>query len=605
MGTRLGLKLWSVVGILGVGGALTLAVRHHTAHGAEHATRSASAAAPQALSMWGDSARSYGIDFSTRVATSTGQLMTGFQLSGPLALSARHTANGVVVDAQFAGSLRSDTSAPGTDPDTAAQQLSAAAHRPFQLQFDEHGTLVFARGEPGTPPFIGRIWTALGEYLQLSSSPGGARWQARENDASGAYSAQYDDAGNGQISKRKLRYDSLVTQSLKSYEVVTSSARFELESDELKSVELSEDLRATFNEGAPLPGFEGVTKLRLSRRSDSAASVAPLVSAVPFDQLARQERDAAIDQQLMNKMTLAEALTEVQAFEQIGHDKAKNDAAGRAFSTLTALLRRDPSALAAVRQRLAKDGPLAGTLLAALRDASTPETQKLLSELAGPKSPLGDVSRLEAARSLSLVMTPTTDTVGTLEQLRTDPLVGVQATYGLGTALGRLGKSDPETATQIRQTLTTQLSGTSDAGSQAAVLTSFGNAGDPATLDVIRAYVVNPEPRVRAAAAQALRHIPGQDADALLVRLCADANEDVRYSALDAVGERTPSQVLIATVASLIVAESALRPRVKAVNIAARWYPSAPDLRPSLQLVASNDTNADLRNIAKVALERS
>ncbi|MDP9151649.1 MAG: hypothetical protein M3O36_17140 [Myxococcota bacterium] len=53
---------------------------------------------------------------------------------------------------------------------------------------------------------------------------------------------------------------------------------------------------------------------------------------------------------------------------------------------------------------------------------------------------------MEAARSLSLVATPTGDTVQSLKDLRTDPTVGAQATFGLGSALHRLQEQDPTLA---------------------------------------------------------------------------------------------------------------------------------------------------------------
>ena len=189
-----------------------------------------------------------------------------------------------------------------------------------------------------------------------------------------------------------------------------------------------------------------------------------------------------------------------------------------------------------------------------------------------------------------------------LEGLRADPTVGLQATYGLGTALHNLQHEDPELAAEARTALTGELSSTTDPGTQAAALTALGNAGDPDTLQLIRGYVTSGEASVRAAAAQALRRIPGSEADALLAQLCTDADANVRYSAIDAIAERSPVAVLVAATSALAVTESALQVRAKAVNLVAEWYPKDSALGVTLRQIESGDTNADLRNVAKVAL---
>lgn len=98
--------------------------------------------------------------------------------------------------------------------------------------------------------------------------------------------------------------------------------------------------------------------------------------------------------------------------------------------------------------------------------------------------------------------------------------------------------------------LVDQLSGTADPVSQAIVLTSLGNAGDTRTLDTIRAYQSSEDPRVRAGVAQAVRRISDPGADQVLAHLYRDPDESVRYSALDAIGERSSSPALVAAVST-------------------------------------------------------
>jgi HEAT repeat protein len=202
------------------------------------------------------------------------------------------------------------------------------------------------------------------------------------------------------------------------------------------------------------------------------------------------------------------------------------------------------------------------------------------------------------------VASPTAATVEALESLRSDPDVGVQATFGLGSALHRLADQDPALAAETRTALTDQLARATAPGQQAAVLTALGNAGDPATLDTIRAYLTSDSDKVRAAAAQALRRITGADADQLLATLCTDPSGDVRLSAVDAAGERMVSAVLANTLAALVVGEPLYQVRAKVVNILAQWSRDAPSAAAALAIVASRDPNADLRSVAHGALTR-
>jgi HEAT repeat protein len=315
--------------------------------------------------------------------------------------------------------------------------------------------------------------------------------------------------------------------------------------------------------------------------------------------------EAALDRARIQGLTVREALARVQPLAQRGDAGAEvRDRAGRAYVALTALLRQDPSALAQVRDLLLKKGPLTDTLLAALRDASTPESQKLLAQMASASSPLDGYDRMEAARALSLVTTPTSDTVQTLKDLRSDPELGTQATYGLGSALHRLQDEDPGLAAQTRDALTSQLSSATTDGQRGAVLTALGNAGDSTTFDLIRKYVSDPSPSVRAAAAQALRRIPGADADALLATLCADPIPTVRESALDAISERTPDTVLVGAVSPVALGDQVFRARAMAVNLLAQWLPRDSTIAPALQQVADRDPSEDLRNVARHALGR-
>ncbi|HVU02958.1 MAG TPA: HEAT repeat domain-containing protein [Polyangiaceae bacterium] len=542
----------------------------------------------------------------TRIATSGGQSITELALRGPLRLTGLESESRALVRGEFAGTV---TAGAGDGTGLGGvEALSAAAHLPFVLEFSPDGRFVAARGGVQIPAFVARVWISLGEYLQLLRDTEKDQWERHETDAAGTYLASYLQKGPFEIQKRKVMYESMSSDRLSSYDILKSSETFHLDVDgALRSILLAESTSANPGDG-PLPAFEGTTELALDRTGDArvterlAAYAADAAGALPLAERRKEEDAATRNRARIGGINLGDALGRLELFGAKNPTADQKDRAGRAFVALTAMLREDPSVLGVIKERLLQKGPMTTTLLAALRDASTPASQALLAEMASANSPLDPEMRMEAARSLSRVETPSKETVTTLKTLRADPEVGLQATYGLGSALYRLKGTDPLLASDARDTLTTQLSSATTASEQAAALTALGNAGDPSTLDTVRAYLTSESVEVRAAAAQALRRIPGFDADQLLAATCSDPAVDVRFSAVDAIRERQSAPVLATALAALAVRESEFQVRAKAVSTLATWAPQMPAIAEVLRVVAASDQSADLRNIAKVAL---
>ncbi len=547
--------------------------------------------------------QSYAMAEHTRVVTTHGQALVDLSLGGALTLTALRQEPTVLVRGQFTGecSIRAADDALGAGN----AELSAASQQAFFLEFAADGSFQRALGDAELPSFVGRMWSALGEYLQVSPSAGETRWEARERDAAGVYVAAYEARTRSELGKRKLRYEGPAAKRAPARTIIRFDAVFVLDDEQrLDALTLYDDTRVD-STGEPLPGFEGITELALKRTGASLSEVgdwlAEAAESVDVTEAARSQDRSARDRARIGGLGLAEIFARLHLLDSA--EKEERDRAGKAFLALTSLLRLDPSQLEVVRAHIEQGGPLTDTLLAALRDASTPESQRLLAELAGPDTPLDSEQRMQAARSLSRVPEPSGETVATLRGLQADSEVGTQATYGLGSALHRLQGQDPALAAEVRETLLDELDEAAP-GARPALLTALGNAGDPATLDAIQRYVRDESPAVRAAAAQALRRIPGQGADAALAMLCTDSDPDVRYSAADAISERAPSTALVQALSGLALGEPVFRTRARAVNTLARWLPQAPGAAEALRVVAESDPHADLRRTAQLAIER-
>jgi HEAT repeat protein len=544
----------------------------------------------------------YTLDESSSVTTTTGQAISTLTLRGAIALTAVRARPTILVRGAFTGTAAATVRAGDAGPD---QALTESARKPFVLEFATDGHLVRALGAQGVLPMIGRAWTSFGESLQLTRGGAGSSWRSTERDAAGSYTAAYEQRDVRDIWKHKLAYDA-ITANKATYDVLESRTVFTVDGDtHLSSLELGEKMRVT-NEG--LPGFAGTTGLSLKFTRAHVSSteldryLAEATAASPMITTMHDQQEEARDRERIGGMSAADVFSGVRAFTKPVLTREEKQKAARAFVAMAAMLRRDPSMLEKVKAHLAAKGSDTTMMLAALRDAATPAAQRVLADMSKPSSPLDAPERLEAARSLSRVERPTAETVEALKQLRGDPLVGTQATFGLGSVLHKLKDTDTGLAQSARQALSQDLEGATTSYQRIAALTAFGNAGDVTLLEQIRQQMTSDDPAVRAAAATALRRIEGPDADALLATLAADPAIPVRYGAVDAIGERTSSASLAGALSPLALLDVDFKVRSSAVTILARWLPDLPALEGTLRKVADSDPHRDIRNTASAAL---
>ncbi|MGH7270608.1 MAG: hypothetical protein ACREJ3_09270, partial [Polyangiaceae bacterium] len=401
--------------------------------------------------------QTYDAALSSLLSTSSHPL-SEIALHGTVRVDGLRSSPTVLVRVQFSGDAQiragSRDSAQPADA-----KLVEAVSRPFFLEFDTDGAFRRGLGDRDTPSFVAQLWSSLGSYLQFVRASDDDLWQVRERDKAGEYVAEYQRRGGGEVVKRKLRYEALSAKGLKSFDILSSRMGFRLDSAfALEGVDLLEETRAE-SIVTQMPAFGATAKMTLAREGASVRVddrvpgwLADAERAVPFDGIKAEQDQRAMDQARIGTMTLASAYARMQTFATGDAGSADKDRAGRAFVAFAALLRQSPDNLAFVRSELAKRGPMTTTLLAALRDASTPESLALLAEMASAsKSPLAIEDRVEAARALSLAPTPTPASVLALEGLRSDPELAAQATYGLGSALHRSINDDPALAADARQ----------------------------------------------------------------------------------------------------------------------------------------------------------
>lgn len=374
--------------------------------------------------------------------------------------------------------------------------------------------------------------------------------------------------------------------------------------------------RIATRQTGPIPGFRSETNVRMQLR-DAESATAHLAGWLDAARRARggtresadsrRATEKILDQARIAGHEYSTALADLAAYE-LGDDPAAlgddaKERAGRAYIALTALLRSSPKLLDEVRNHILSEGHLAATLISALRDSGTPQAQSLLAHLVR-RTDLELEVRMDAARALSHVGRPTDETVATLRALRTDDPLGVQARYGLGSNAYRLRDDNPKLAAALARDLHDELASASGVREKRELLIAMGNAGHTSSIPVVQSSMRDSSPEIRAASAQALRRIPGETVDELLSELARDPDPRVRTSAMDAIGERTPSHRLVQRVIESMLGDPVFEPRARAVRAAIHWVGGVPMLVEPLRRVAASEANEHLRRAAEAALLR-
>jgi len=501
--------------------------------------------------------------------------------------------------------------APAAGTQSPEEAFKQGMRAPFVAVYEPDGKLNGIRGSTDVPSLVHQLWWFFAASLQASNpSPGATEWTSDERDSIAQYTAVYRLNGSD-LERQKRDYASTPGRA-SAYRIVRGTAKFQLDSSrELVSFLEEDDLK--IDGVAPMPSFDSHTRIELrktgtERRAnldDLAAKAAALAVIDPKAKSREAQRE--IDQARMAGLKMPDVLASLSTFREREAkgtlSKEESNADGRAFVALTTMLRTNPAEIVNAKAHVEAGGPISDKIVAALRDAGTPDAQRALGELLdSPKTPRDQ--RLGIVRAISGVKTPTQESVKLLLSLEKDPNVGNQARFGLGSQASYLEKSDPNASKDILDHLMEELRSATTENDKCTLLKSLGNAGAAASVSTIEPFFRQPSAMVRACAAQAVRSIPGGEVDAMLVQALGDTVEDVRWSVLDAISERVPNDLLVKAVSQEAIAETAQRVRNIAVQTAGRWLSTRPDLAAVLATVAEKDQSEDLRRIARNALAR-
>jgi HEAT repeat protein len=204
---------------------------------------------------------------------------------------------------------------------------------------------------------------------------------------------------------------------------------------------------------------------------------------------------------------------------------------------------------------------------------------------------------------------PTPETLNALSRLSrsaSDPALQGGATLALGGA-ARRSSGQPELEESSERAVADLVRGANTATTpqgRRLYLGALGNAGSPEALPAIQQALADDSGDIRATAMNALRHIPGPEADASIARaLRSDPDVMVRLSAVS-VAERRPMTSVIAAAADVALrSDTAINVRGAVAGLIGNKLADAPALQTTLEWAMANDRVEDVRKAAARALE--
>jgi hypothetical protein len=446
---------------------------------------------------------------------------------------------------------------------------------------------------------------------------------AHELDGTGRYQARYTRGSEpGTYGKSKLSYEKVALNPTALGKggmdlvpkVVASKGELRISEGRLVGSKNHDEIAVELGSGNPL---RSQTDLELTLVEQGAASPAPdwdglLAATIAVTPGQRQLKEVnkpnpAFDDQRIRGLTFEQALAEL---EKEKPSPVKADAGApppsevRAFSAMAAILRTQPQslpkALAAVKTRPASQM----ALLDALGAAGTAQTMAALAQLAEDRK-LPENVRQAAAYALLRTPQPNAASVDRMIGWLKDELLKPYALSGLGTFSRKLREEGAtEASTRAAEALVRVLQAPAWHAWRVEVLRGIANSGYGKALTQVRPLLEDKEDSIRAAAIDAIRLMPNAEVDALVAaHLGPEEKMIVRMAALDAAGLRTPNRVLVDALGNAAANAPDVHGRIRAIRLAQRWLPQYPEMRKVLEKIARDDSRAEVREAAAVALK--
>jgi hypothetical protein len=443
----------------------------------------------------------------------------------------------------------------------------------------------------------------------------GARWTAREVDATGRCDAAYQRVDARTVERTRggwVRLDAdgrAITEGPRVRVEGSSRARLVLDAaNELESLE-GDDTQHTAGADGLDAHAESHVSVRRAPDGDDLAATARATHAARWRSLRPARLDEAPvsaaaettrDRRLVAGATFA-TLREMIPATLEGESQGATGA--QAQQRLAALLRLDANAVdeagRALRGRVTAGE--AAVLVAALGDTGTPRAQTALAEVVEDARVEAPV-RERAITALGMMERPTAATVDALRRAGMsgdDASLRGTATLALGGAGNAARHAGTPEADAAFEALAARVASARDEAELALLLEAVGNTGDGRALALADPFTRHTSPTVREAAVGAARFVESAEADAwVAAKLAARDDEAVRVGAVRAAGFRA-LEPLGDALAALLAGDPSQMVRARTVSMLGGRVRRSPMAAELLLRAAESDPDGDVRTAAR------
>lgn len=504
--------------------------------------------------------------------------------------------------------------------------MTADLAKPFLFTL-KAGRLVEATLPAGVAPLVAGVFRSVSSAFQFARPSSDASWTASELDTTGEYSAEYKKTSDPhRFEKRKQRYVALLLPkgqpkpAIEALPEVTASRGEVRTAADGRLLDITSEDELVLNRAQTPIRAKVKLSLRAGGTSPASAGEAELVALrsggmrLAADQpMPPGVSPSVIDDAKINGLPFGEIVSRLEksakALPKASAQKkddpeqvAQREEHARMFLALGATFRRQPETVAKAVDKVRANSPAKYDFIDALGAANSSGANEALIALAQPTT--ADVKiRTSALISLSRLEHPTAETAAALEKLLDDQAVGTQALYGLGSYCRRFReRGEVERSDALGRTLVSRLASTKTELRTLEALRAIANSGFAGALEAVRPRLTDPRELVRAEAVRSLRLMDSPDVDGILIhRFADDSVKAVRLATLDAIQARTPTPALVQALRNSISTPDP-HVRYRIVELMSRWLGKQPELRQSLELVAKNEQEEKIRELAKAAL---
>jgi HEAT repeat protein len=488
----------------------------------------------------------------------------------------------------------------------------------YLIKIDNKGHIEAIQVPASSTGLVQSVLKNMFSMIQFVGSENGhTKWEVQEKDTTGKLMAMYEKLTANKVIKKKMHYvevsSNKTSESSLKADIINSELEFFLD-----NLAILKELNAIDHIEITGSAYIASSRARTNLKLKAATSKQKIdgfesITVAYFDDfhtlsidgpLTKKALEDQLDQAKIGDLNFTSSM---ELLASLDHDlQADQRKKEKIMLALEAMFRQQPETIEKARDEIFAGNPDSNLITSALGYAGTEEAQDTLIGFFLNADKTGESGNY-FLQALAFGDHPSERNISLHESLFYHDKYANQARYGLGSIIHKMLYSGQTQSAQT--TLGPLLSDLKNCSTDAAcivVLGALGNAGAPDTLEEIIPFFDHSNPDLRKAAVDAVRRIPGNEAEALIIeKLLSDTDATVRIDALKILGSRTPYSVNgLNAVSAAATKDQSPQVRYRSITILAKF--SSIDKKTVVSLlnwISQNDSDEKIRKLATDVLK--